>query len=300
MDKCLVSVIMPAYNCEKFVALAINSILNQTYQNFELLIADDASTDRTREIIDACKDGRIKRFHNSFNQGYLRASNKLFKECKGDFITFQDADDYSDKDRLQKLSAALNSNPQIAVVGSNISKVDVNGKKFWDSDFPTDHDTILRNYLEHKVVFTGSALMLRRSVIDSIGIYNEYFNRLGSEDVYWYSLILEKFKVANLKDVLYFYRANPNSVASTFKNPKTKVLHNLCVRLFKERLKGHVDPIMNNDLELADKHCRCLLLIEEAKTNKPRAFSRGLLLFLFNWKLSKLYAKDFFYSLFKA
>src|ERR1700752_3454291 len=126
MDKkvSLVSVIMPAYNCEKYVKKAIDSILNQTYSNFELLIADDCSKDSTKNIIDSYTDNRIKRFHNETNMGYLQASNKLFKECEGDFITFQDADDYSAPNRLELLISFLEKNSSYSCVGSNVIKVD--------------------------------------------------------------------------------------------------------------------------------------------------------------------------------
>ena len=90
---------MPAYNCEKYIHQAIDSVLNQTHINFELLIADDCSTDTTKQIIDSYKDPRIKTFHNNINLGYLKASNKLFSLCKGSYITFQDADDTSELNR---------------------------------------------------------------------------------------------------------------------------------------------------------------------------------------------------------
>ena len=101
----MISVIMPAYNCELYVEMAIKSILEQTYKDFELLIADDASKDNTKKIIDdlAKTDSRIKTFHNESNLGYLQASNKLFEKCSGEYITFQDADDFSDVTRFEKL-----------------------------------------------------------------------------------------------------------------------------------------------------------------------------------------------------
>jgi glycosyltransferase involved in cell wall biosynthesis len=291
---------MPAYNCEKFVSKAIESILQQSYSNFELLIADDASIDNTRLIIDSYRDKRVKRFHNSVNQGYLRTTNLLFEKCTGEFITFQDADDYSSYDRLEKLSNYLKNNSNISVVGSNIWKVDVFDNKFWNSNFPENFKDIILNFNSHKIVFTGSALMLRKEIIKSVGVYNEYFNRLGSEDVYWYSLILQKHKVANVPDVLYFYRANPNSVGSSFKDYRSKVLHNLTVKLFKLRNSGKDDPILMNNYKLADKHCEILLLIEEAKKKKIKALSKSIKLFFLNINLVKFYFKDFLYSLIKS
>lgn len=290
---------MPAYNCEKYIKLAIDSILGQTHTNFELLISDDCSTDNTKAIIDSYDDERIKRFHSSINLGYLKASNKLFENCSGEFITFQDADDFSDPKRFEKLLSFLLNNSEIYCVGSNIAKVDVDGREFFTSNFPQQHTEVLETFKDRKVVMTGSSLMVRKTVTDQIGFYNEYFDRLGSEDVYWFSLILEKYKVANLPDVLYYYRANPSSVGSTFKDPRSKVLHNLSVKLFVERSNGNNDPIKNGNFNLANKHCCSLLLIEEAKNKKVSAFFKSLSLFIWNWSLFKLYSKDFYYSLVK-
>ncbi|MBL7917984.1 MAG: glycosyltransferase family 2 protein, partial [Bacteroidia bacterium] len=72
MSEQLISILMPAYNCEKFVKQAIESVLDQSYSNFELLIADDCSTDQTKKVIDSYSDQRIKKFHNQVNLGYLK------------------------------------------------------------------------------------------------------------------------------------------------------------------------------------------------------------------------------------
>lgn len=244
---------MPAYNCEKFISQAIDCILAQTYTNFELLILDDCSTDETRNIIDAYSDHRIKRFHNSVNLGYLQSSNKLVKEVQGDFITFQDADDYCSTDRLEKLIKAFNNNPELDCIGSNIQKVDLSGKILHVTNYPTQHEAILNGLLNHQIVMTGSALMVKRKVIDSIGLYSLYFDRIGSEDTYWYTIIIDRFVVANLDESLYAYRTNPNSVGFTHKNIKALGGHTLAVECFKLRRGGKTDPILDGNFLAADK-----------------------------------------------
>lgn len=291
---------MPAYNCEKFVEKAIKSILDQSYSNFELLIADDCSTDSTKKIIDSFTDQRIKRFHNGTNQGYLKASNLLFGKCQGEFITFQDADDYSDVRRLEKLVNFFQLNSKISCVGSNISKIDTDNNVFLTSNFPLEHSEIESQFQKSKVVMTGSSLMIRKEVLKKIGDYNLYFDRLGSEDVYWYSLILDDFKVANVNDVLYFYRANPNSVASTFKDPRTKVLHNLIVAMYVNRRSGKEDFLKSGHLNKANDHCKGLLLIEEAKTNKIKAVLSFIGLIVTKPILVGSFFKDFFFTLVKT
>ncbi|MCE3259846.1 MAG: family 2 glycosyl transferase [Bacteroidetes bacterium] len=275
----LISVIMPAYNCENYVRKAIDSILNQTYGNLELLIADDCSKDNTKSIIDSYKDSRIKTFHNEVNLGYLKASNKLFKKCSGEYITFQDADDYSDHSRFEKLLAFLYNNPAVACVGSNIVKVDPQGDYLSKSNFPLSDSEIRNAFGSYKVVFTGSALMMKREVVDKVGIYNEYFDRVGAEDIYMYSHILNHFKTANLSDELYFYRANPNSVTATHKNPKALVTGELSVRYYQNRLKGKPDHISSGQWTTADAWVRYMLAIRKLDSSIKSSLLEFLIAF---------------------
>jgi glycosyltransferase involved in cell wall biosynthesis len=295
----LVSIIMPAYNCERFVAKAIESILSQTYSNFELLIADDCSTDATKNIIDAYSDVRIRTFHNEKNLGYTQASNQLFSKCQGDYITFQDADDYSANNRLELLVNYLELNKEVGCVGSNIAKVDENEKQFYVSQFPLE-DTNIRNlFRDTRIVMTGSSLMARRTVTNKIGLYHLYFDRLGSEDVYWFSRIMSDYKVGNISNILYFYRANPNSVTSFFKNPKTTVLHNLIVLLFKRREQNQSDYLINNQIHRADAACHFFLSLDSATKNKFKSFLKYFSLSVQWPSLGGLFFRDFMYKLIK-
>ncbi len=284
---------MPAYNCEKFVDQAITSMLGQTYSNFELLIADDCSKDQTKQKIDAYTDTRIKRFHNEVNLGYLKASNKLFKQCSGELITFQDADDYSDPARLEKLVSFLDEHKDIAVVGSNVKKVDENGAERPQTNFPLSHTDIVNNFENYRIVFTGSALMLRKEVVEKYGIYNEYFDRIGSEDTYWYSHIINGSKVANLEEALYYYRINSNSVTSTHRNPKAFVGHDLIISMHKRRAFGKKDYIASGEWSNADICAKFLMLVNDKKENKPGTFMKFLLLSMKHPMISSGFARQF-------
>jgi glycosyltransferase involved in cell wall biosynthesis len=281
-EKKLVSVIMPAYNCENFIKIAIESILNQSYTNIELLIADDASTDNTKIIIDSYKDSRIKRHHNKTNLGYLKTSNILFKICKGEYITFQDADDFSELNRISKLYMFLENNPNISCVGSNIRKINDKNEISFTSNVPCNHSIINYKFLNFHTVFTGSALMLRKPVIDKIGTYNIYFNRLGSEDIYWFSFIIQNFQVANIEDSLYNYRINPNSVSNNYPNEKSKVLHQLIILMHNRRLEKKEDFIYTNNFKKADACVEALLGIKQLQTSIIKGSKRLFICFLFN------------------
>jgi glycosyltransferase involved in cell wall biosynthesis len=289
----LISILMPAYNCDKFVKQAIDSVLDQSYRNFELLIADDCSTDRTKEVIDSYTDQRIKKFHNKVNLGYLKASNKLFKECHGEYITFQDADDFADKNRLEKLKTFLDENSEIACVGSNIIKVDPENKEVFKTEYPLTDGAIKTAFLDHRIVMTGSALMLRKEVIEKCGIYNEYFDRIGSEDTYLYSFILENFKVANLSEHLYYYRSNPTSIGFTHKDPKAFVGHQMIVQFYKNRLKNKSDFIRNKEWEKADACANYLMAINFTKESPASSIGKFLKAALNSPQLLPMYLRTY-------
>ncbi len=238
-----VSVLMPAYNCEKYVHQAIQCILNQTHTNIELLIADDGSIDNTRKIIDSYNDPRITRFHNIENIGYLKTWNKLISNAKGDYITFLDADDTCDLSRIEILLREFEKDPGLGVCGSNFKRIDDNGVVIEISNFKLDHNTIV-NSMPNKYQFIGSALMISRSAYDSIGGYNVFFDRMGQEDHYWAYLVMSKFKTKNVPQHLYNYRFNPESVSGNLSNNPDK-LHSqeIVKKLISQRLDSGTDML---------------------------------------------------------
>jgi glycosyltransferase involved in cell wall biosynthesis len=218
----LISLLMPAYNASKYIRKAIDNILDQTYTNFEFLIADDLSADNTKKIIDSYCDPRIKTFHNEKNLGYLETFNKLIALTKGDYITFQDADDYSAPKRLELLIEEFEKDKIIGICGSNFIRIDEKERQMEISDLPLTHNEIL-DIMPEKYGFIGSALMIKREVYEQIGGYHNFFNRMGQEDHYWAYLAMSKFKAINIPDHLYFYRFNPSSVSGNLSNNPDKL-----------------------------------------------------------------------------
>lgn len=244
----LISVVMPAYNCEKYICQAIDSIIGQTYSNWELLIADDASTDSTRKIIDSYSNERIKVFHNQQNMGYLKTWNKLMILTIGDYITFQDADDWSEKNRFEIMLEFFTQHPEISVCGSNYRRVNSQGDFVQESSFPQNHEAIL-NAMPQQFLFVGSALMIKRQVYQTIGGYNEFFD-MGAEDCYWTYLVLEKFKMENLPQVLYNYRFNPHSVSGNLANNPSKLnVGKILTFLIEDRRKRNTDYLQEGKVD---------------------------------------------------
>jgi glycosyltransferase involved in cell wall biosynthesis len=219
----LISVIMPAYNCENYIREAIDSVLNQTYRNIELLVADDGSTDGTKKIIDSYTDPRLKKMHNAQNLGYLKTSNLLAAQCMGDYMSFQDADDSCTPDRFEIFLKEFNADPDLACVGSFANRMDENGKELGVIQLKCSNDEIKKD-LPQVFNCIGSALMVKKNVITRLGLYDAYFDRCGSEDLYWYGIVAHQYKTINVPRALYNYRLNPQSVSGDKnKSPKKQM-----------------------------------------------------------------------------
>lgn len=254
MNKPLVSVLMPAYKCEKYIRRAIDSILNQTYTNIELLVADDASKDQTRKIIDSFTDPRIKRFHNGTNQGYLKTCNKLFGEVTGQYITFQDADDFSDLRRIEIQLQAFDADPELGACGTDFISLNDKGIEFKRTDFPATHDEIMRSISKGVFCVIPNSFLFKREILDTVGGYNEFFDRIGAEDYYWTWLIMEKYKLENLKQCLYFYQYNQNSVTGNLSTNYKKIFSvDIVSFLISQRLTSRNDGL--SDLSLKSDLC---------------------------------------------
>ncbi|MES2837157.1 MAG: glycosyltransferase family 2 protein [Bacteroidota bacterium] len=274
MNKQLISVIMPAYNCEKYVAIAIDSVLNQTYTNFELLIADDCSTDGTKKIIDSYSDSRIKKYHNSINLGYLKSCNLLFQKANGQLVTFLDADDINALNRFTEQVDFLIKNADFSMVGTNIIRIDSDGKETGKSNFKKDYNSIKQNFIDYRVPCHYSSLLIKMGAIKEVGLYNEYFDRVGSEDIYWFSLLVNNHKVANLEQHLYYYRKHPTSVTATHKKPKAFVGHELIMKMYFRRNNNKTDFIVENkNWSVADIYVDFLVEIRNLKMQSKKMSS---------------------------
>jgi glycosyltransferase involved in cell wall biosynthesis len=243
---------MPAYNCAKFIRQSIDSVLNQTYTNIELLIADDCSTDDTRSVIDSYTDPRIKRHHNTQNSGYLKTCNKLLALAQGQYLAFQDADDYTAPARFATQIEVLLKDNTIDVCGCNLLYVDEDDNQLYCSHFVKGNDDIRATMLNREFPYSPNTYVFKREVFETLGGYNEYFNRIGAEDYYWTSLIVEKYRILNIPQAYYYYRFNPNSISGDLSdNPKKLYSSEIVRHLYAQRVatgtddleQGHVDKV---------------------------------------------------------
>ena len=211
---------MSVYNTEKYLSEAIESILNQTYSDFEFIIIDDGSTDKSLEIIQqyAQKDKRIRVILNKENIGLAKSLNKGIAQAKGKYIARMDADDISLSVRLQVQFNFLESNPEISVVGSNYTQIDSNGIKSHASNRPCSPARVwwglfFDNMIAHPTV------MMSRSIFTDGGIqYNEQVS--VAQDFELWHQVIKKYDISNLADALLLYRVHNNSVSESKKSER--------------------------------------------------------------------------------
>lgn len=200
-EKPLVSVIMPAYNAEKYIETAIRSVLLQTYKNWELLILDDGSTDRTAEIAEkfANEDPRIRVLLNPKNMGVARTRNRGFDEAEGEWAALLDSDDVWHSDKLEKQLAAAELSGADMIYCS-YSMMDAGGQKI--SDFIVPERTNYAAMLEESVLSCSTVLLSR-------SIYSEYrfsANYYHEDYALWLRLLRLGFTASGCSDVLADYR----------------------------------------------------------------------------------------------
>jgi len=210
----LVTVIMPAYNEEKLIATAINSIQNQIYSNLEILVIDNGSTDRTVEIVNdiAKTDDRVRLLRCSI-KGPAAARNAGIKEARGEYIVNMDADDYSTKDRIQKLLEVCRKNKK-SVVGSNLDIVDAQGSIVQQIAYPENNFDIRKAFkrIYNRGSIMPGTVMAQREIFLRFP-YNETFKYLEDWDFILRIADDSAVKFSNVQESLYKYHLNPQSVS---------------------------------------------------------------------------------------
>jgi glycosyltransferase involved in cell wall biosynthesis len=247
----LISVIMPAYNCAKHVTEAVNSIVRQTYPNWELLIGDDGSTDSTKVILHNFRDKRIKCFDFLHNRGTVVVRNDLIAMAKGDFIAFQDADDFSDSNRLRLQLTELTNNPCVGMVGCQLKYVSEDGRILRSSNKPLNYAEVNENIFKDNV-FCGATMMISRRALREIGgAYRSYFNRLSNEDYDLSLLLAEKFQCYNLPQALYFYRQYSGSSSKRISVEKL-LAKDIAIHLAMQRKEKGSDDLQDGNIGKLD------------------------------------------------
>lgn len=219
----LVSIILPCYNAQLFLNKAIDSILKQTYNNFELICIDDCSTDKTAEILKYYEslDSRIKVYTNKKNLKIAETLNIGLQHAKGKYIARMDADDISIPNRIELQVSFLEKDDSIGICGGQckvINEIDIcTGKLCYPQN-----DYAIKSNLLFDSSFAHPTVMFRRTIYESLGGYKDM---MPIEDLeYWHRMAKANIKMANLPEVLLLYRVHGDNVSIKNNDEKKKSL----------------------------------------------------------------------------
>jgi glycosyltransferase involved in cell wall biosynthesis len=205
-----VSVLMPVHNGEAYLRPAIDSLLAQTFEDFELLIVDDGSTDRSAEIAGGYRDGRVRVERFERNRGLSAALNRGLELAAAPLVARQDADDLSRPDRLAAQVAVCRARPDVALVGSQARAVDAGGRMLRMVRRPTG-DLGIRWYALLDNPFIHTSVMFRRDAAVACGGFNAAFDPFSQDFALWWRM-MQRSRVENVDEPLVDYRVNAASI----------------------------------------------------------------------------------------
>jgi glycosyltransferase involved in cell wall biosynthesis len=232
----LISVILPVYNGAKTVMHAVESILAQTYENFEFIIIDDGSIDETNNILASFKDKRIRLINNQKNMGKVHTLNTGIQKAQGQYIAFIDADDVALPARLEKQVNFLAKNPSIAVLGTATKEIYPGGMERIRYR-PRDTSAIKKNIVRI-CPFTHSSTMIRSEVFNTVGLYDPLKDGpkrlyIGEDYDLWVRILAAGYNMANIPDVLTVY----------YREPGSSIRGRSLSQLIKQRISARIDVI---------------------------------------------------------
>lgn len=227
----LVSVVIATYNMAQYLAQAVDSILQQTWQNLEVIVVDDGSTDNTSEIMSRYSNNAKVIYIRNENQGQPKAKNCGIKNTKGDFIAFCDADDLWEPNKLD-VQMPLFSNPAVGIVYSEVSNIDEHNQRYIKEGNEVRHTGKITNFmlLENFVPFGTS--VIRRACIEKNGIFDEEF-RMGIDWDLWLRYSLD-WEFAYTPERTYIYRVWSGQMSTNYRGR-----YDHAVRILKKFVSTH-------------------------------------------------------------
>ena len=244
--KPLVSVLMPAYNAEKFIAEAIQSVLDQTYPKFELIIIDDGSSDQTAPIVSTFKDPRIRFFKNNNNKGLIQTLNDGFLHCTGRYIARMDADDICDRRRFEMQVNYMQKHPKCGICGTWARRIDQKNQKNGRIKNPVSNK-IIRVSLLFTPPIIHPSVMIQSSLVKKFQ-YSEDAMHIEDYDLWIRISKNTQVEFHNIPRYLMNYRWHHSNVSvlnDDFQyNKKKSLIAEYLKQLFP-------DEVINLDLHLA-------------------------------------------------
>ncbi len=295
----LVSIVLPTYNGEKFIKEALDAIINQTYQNWELIVVNDCSTDSTPEIIKEYikKDSRIRTINNDVNKKVPASLNIGFKEAKGEYYTWTSDDNYYYPNAIEKMVEFLNQHEDYGMVYTctNVEENNTVKDEIWCTR-ETNPISIL------EICVPGACFLYRANVAKEVGEYNETEYYLNDDHEYWLRMLL-KTKIGNIPDICYLYRLREGALTHIKQDELRK--NKLCLlqkyikiysKIFDEVKTFYKDELML--YEFLDGKLNFSEIKKHVKQKKIYSFLKKEFVYRHNYKAIKAMKKlSFIYCL---
>lgn len=235
-----ITVLMAVYNGERYLGQAVESILGQSYSDFEFLIVDDASTDSTSSILReyGLADKRIRLISNESNLGLSRSLNRGLEQAKGAYIARMDADDIARPERFATQLAWLKAHPEILVLGSAIQMIDENGCQLPTNPPPySPIEMRWTSFFGQQFVVCHPTVMCRRELFDCFGLYADIATSQDLE--LWGRLMYENpYPIANLDEFLLDYRVHSRAISTQQSELQYRISNRVRQKVI-EKLVGH-------------------------------------------------------------
>ncbi len=307
----IVTVLMPVYNGEKYLREAINSILNQTFTDFEFLIVDDCSSDNSIKIIKGYSDPRIILLRNDENFGIAETANRGMKLAKGKYIIRIDCDDISLPQRIQMQVSFMERNPKVVICGSSVQCI---GEHAVVWKMPK-LDCEIRPHLLFGTAILQPTIIMRRDVIIREELFYDSRFIVASDYDLW-SRIPKKYKLANLPEVLVKYRLHDTQISNIQKDAqrgiadiiRKRLIESLGVSFSIKEMNIH-SSLVYFDFQINKKYInevaawssKLLFAVKESNIYNYKVFEKQLLriintLFFRSLKLGPWIIKKYFYS----
>jgi len=229
-----VSVVIPTFNRSNYVRLAIQSVLDQTFEDFEIIVVDDASTDNTAEVIEKFDDERIRTIHHRRNQGGSAARNTGIRCSKGEFIAFLDDDDLWMKNKLERQLDLIYKSNGTSIVYTHVKLVNENGETI-SFYMPSFRGNILLILLKKNYVGSCSSVLVRKECFSKVGLFDE--NLQAAQDYDMWIRLAKHYEFDYVNGPLAIYRIHQRRITS---NPYAKVqAEEYMFRKFSTDLNSH-------------------------------------------------------------
>jgi glycosyltransferase involved in cell wall biosynthesis len=230
-----VSVVMSVFNDEPYLRESVDSILNQTFRDFEFIIINDGSTDRTLDILSSYRDARIRLFDQE-NRGLTPSLNRGLSLARGVYIARMDGDDISLPERFVREVQFLDQHSDYGLVGTFCHQIDTQGRFIKTYTFQTSSSKI-KEYQWQDCQFYHSSVMYRKKCVDEVGFYREQVGPAEDYDL-WFR-IAEHCEVANLPEYLHLLRINPEGIS--LKKRFDQIRYTLFVQELARQRQGKKD-----------------------------------------------------------